>query len=326
MATAIKYWQVGNEPSVLQLEGFAELQRITYTAIKDACADCYVLIGGNAGMPPVNKYISHFNAHYRPILEELNGSYVDIMDFHWYGDATGDYRDTKVIYNYIRSVLNAEGFSNIPIWITEMGSYSGDPSVGVYNPIDWPPQTERQQASDYLKRFVYSLSIGVEKIFPAFGLIEGFKNNDGYFDHTGLIYDGWGPGDLGLGVKKLGYYTYKKMTEVLEGSDWNTVQTIRESENVYILKFVKHGSPIYLAWWDYFDEAGYVEGDTKTVVLTVDFAGEASVINAVPAADSGADLNENDYPNFFETKTTPVINNTVTLTLGESPVFVEMSE
>ena len=40
--------------------------------------------------------------------------------------------------------------------------------------------------------------------------MDGFKGDDGYFDHTGLIYDGEDSGDLGLGVKKLAYYTYKR--------------------------------------------------------------------------------------------------------------------
>lgn len=42
--------------------------------------------------------------------------------------------------------------------------------------------------------------------------MEGFKYDGGYFDFTGLIYDGWGAGDPGLGVRKLSYYTYRKMT------------------------------------------------------------------------------------------------------------------
>ncbi|KAF5436221.1 hypothetical protein C5S36_00880, partial [Candidatus Methanophagaceae archaeon] len=59
---------------------------------------------------------------------------------------------------------------------------------------------------------------------------------DGYFDHTGLIYDGQGSNDLGLGVKKLSYYTYKLMTEKLECSNWNNIETIQESDNVYVYK------------------------------------------------------------------------------------------
>ncbi|MBI5378646.1 MAG: hypothetical protein HZA23_00625, partial [Nitrospirae bacterium] len=88
LTAPIRYWQVSNEISN-QLSGFSELQRITYTAIKDACPDCYVLIGGVGGMPA--NYPGNFNGVYLPILQALAGRYMDIFDFHWYGNATGDY-------------------------------------------------------------------------------------------------------------------------------------------------------------------------------------------------------------------------------------------
>ena len=207
----IKYWQVGNEPNGSK-SGFADLQRITYTAIKKACPDCRVLIGGVPGMPPVSVYVSNFVLTYKPILDALSGKYVDILDFHWYGAATGDYKGAREVYDHIRSVLQADGFPAIPVWITEMGAYSGDPASSgpLAGGVDFPVQTERQQALDYLKRFVYPLSFGVKKIFPAFGLMEGFKHDGSYFDHTGLIYDGMDSDDAGLGVKNWGITCTKK--------------------------------------------------------------------------------------------------------------------
>ncbi|GBE34199.1 hypothetical protein BMS3Bbin06_00719 [bacterium BMS3Bbin06] len=334
LTNPIKYWQVNNEPDVTRT-GYAELQRITYIAIKEACPDCNVLIGGATGFP--EDYIAHFDRFYAPILAELGGQFVDIFDFHWYGTADGEYRlrDTTTgqdVPEHILSTLTANGFSpDLPVWITEMGSYSGDPAD--LGPKIQPFQTERQQALDYFKRFIYPLSRGVKKVFPAFGLIEGFKHDNGYFDHTGLIYDGNGSDDLGLGVKKLSYYTYKLMTEKLEGSDWDNTRTIRESDNVYVYKFTpnpnkfdtgqaKNGNPVYVAWWDYFDDTG----SSKTVTLNVGNIDSVKVTEAVPNADSGAGLNENDYPNFFETETKSVTNGQVTLTLGDSPVFIEVKQ
>ncbi len=273
-------------------------------------------------MPPADKYISDFNIHYKPILDALGGKYVDVMDFHWYGNATGDYKGARDAYNHIRSVMNADGFSNIPIWITEMGSYSGDPKEVLQNPTDWLQQTERQQALDYLKRFVYPLSFGVKKVFPAFGLMEGFKYDSGYFDFTGLIYDGWGAGDLGLGVKKLAYYTYKKMTEVLEGSDWNNIQTIQESADLYIYRFIKNNKPVYVAWWDYFNDATYTTGKTKQATITNIQGNSVLITEAVPKFSIGKDVT--DYNTAFKTETKTVTNGQVTITLGDSPVFMEV--
>ncbi|MBU4267666.1 MAG: Ig-like domain-containing protein [Acidobacteria bacterium] len=320
----IKYWQVGNEPNS-QKRGFADLQRITYMAIKAVCPDCMVLIGGVPGMPPVSDYLANFDQHYKPILDVLGGKYVDVMDFHWYGNATGDYRGGKEAYDHIRSVLGAGGFHAMPFWITEMGAYSGDPISRDQMHFDYPFQSEQQQALDYFKRFVYPLSFGVKKIFPAFGLMEGFKYDGGYFDFTGLIYDGWDPAgttpsDLGLGVKKLGYYTYKKMTEMLEGSDWGNIQTIQESENVYIFKFTKNNAPVYVAWWDYFNEPSFAPGNTKTISITGVQGNSALVTEAVPKFSAGKDVM--DYATAFNTQIVSVSNGTVTLTLNENPVLV----
>ncbi len=314
----IKYWQVDNEPQVALKTGYADLQRITYLAVKEACSDCKVLIGGATGFP--DNFSDNFSV-YAQMLSDLNGQYVDIFDFHWYGTASGDYRKSKDAYNLIRSKLNEYGFKNVPVWITEMGSYSGDPVDMPHTEL--PYQTETQQAGDYLKRFVYSLSYGVKKIFPAFGLMEGFKHDNGYFDHTALIYDGELSDDMGLGVKKLSYYTYKLMTEKLEGSDWDNIQTVQEFDNVYIYKFSQDNKSVYIAWWDYFDEQGYNEGDSKTVTFNVDFTGDALITIAVPNADSGAYLNENAYPDFFAIEIDRVSNEKITIALDENPVFVE---
>ena len=320
LTNPIKYWQVGNEPNSLK-PGFADLQRITYNAIKAACPDCTVLIGGVSGVPPVSQYINSFDQQYKPILDALGGRYVDILDFHWFGKATGDYLGAKPVYDHIRAVLQADGFpAGLPIWITEMGSYSGNPAPGL-NGTDYPNQTERQQALDYFKRFIYPLSFGVKKIFPAFGLMEGLDHQDSYFDHTGLIYDGMYAGDTGFGQKKLGYFMYKKMTEVLDGVQWDSIQTVRESNGVYIYKLFKNCTTIYAAWWDYFSDASYTPG--KTIAVTLSGLNESSVTatEVVPRFQFGTQVA--DYYSAFNTSTIPVHGGNAAIRLGDSPVFVE---
>lgn len=254
----VKYWQVGNEPPG-GLANYAEFLKLTYDAIKESCSDCKVLIGGVPGLPPASTYLSQFDSSYLPILEKAAelGKSFDIFDFHWYGNAAGDYKGSEEAYNHIKQKLNGLGIYPEEYWITEIGAYSGDPA-GAGGKENYPYQTESQQAGDYLKRFVFPLSMGIKKIFPAFGLVEGFHHNDGYFDHTGLIYDGEGSDDLGAGVKKLGYYTYKLMTEKLEGSDWNSIEVISEGTNgIYIYKFYRKdlAKPVYVAWKDAGEES-----------------------------------------------------------------------
>jgi hypothetical protein len=322
LTNPIRYWQVANEPNATTRTDFAQLQMITYTAIKEACEECQVVIGGVGGLP--NNYVNGFEDDYVPILEDLDGQYIDIFDFHWYGDAAGEYRfkdslTGEDVLDALRDALADNGFPNdLPVWVTEMGSYSGA--------LDGDPedfQSEREQAGDYFKRFIYSLARGVDKIFPAFGLMEGFKNTDGYFDHTGLIYDGENSSDLGLGVKKLGYYTYKRMTEILEGSDWSTITTLRngtDSDLIYLFRVEKNGEPIYVAWWDYFDESGYSDGDAVEMTISGLIGDEVAVSEVVPFAETGQEVSS--YPEAFETTTYPVVDGEATFSLQENPVLI----
>ncbi|MFA6000634.1 MAG: hypothetical protein WC828_00755, partial [Thermoleophilia bacterium] len=338
----IKYWQVSNEPNNSKTRDFATLQKITYTAIKDTCPDCTVLIGGATGQP--SGYIGFFDKDYAPILKELGGKYVDVFDFHWYGTATGEYRlrDTEAgtagaspggadTLEHIRQTLKADGFpADMPIWITEMGSYSGDPTETTgpaarqIKKLEFPNQSERQQAQDDFKRFIYPLSRGVNKIFLAFGLMEGFKHEGGYFDHTGLIYDGEGANDPGRGIKKLSFFTYRKMSEKLTGADFSTIKTLRDgtgSDHLYLFQVQKDGKDTYIAWWDYFDEAGYKPGISKTIELSDLDGTMATVTSVVPTSDSGKDVK--DYGTAFKSDSKPIEDGNVSVTLDEDPVIIE---
>ncbi len=327
LSNPIKHWQVGNEPNVQRWSDFAALQRMTYLAIKAACQDCTVLIGGATGFPA--GYVAGFDAQYAPILAELAGQYVDVFDFHWYGSAQGEYRlvdglTGADVLDHIRSTLTAYGFpADMPIWITEMGAYSGDPADAPRFVV--PPQSEGQQAGDYSRRFIYPLSCGVEKVFPAFGLMEGFKHNDGYFDHTGLIYDGRDSGDPGLGVKKLAYYTYKKMTELLEGADWASLTTLQDGtggDHLYLFHVERDGRPVYIAWWDYFDEPDYAPGEMKSLTLSGIAAEEVVATEVIPAAASGSEVA--DYATAFEIEVYAVSQGSATILLGESPLIINV--
>jgi hypothetical protein len=333
LSNPVKYWQVGNEPNAGEKgkTGFAELQCITYQVIKEACGDCQVLIGGVPGMP--KDYIANFQNRYVPIIRELNGKCVDIFDFHWYGKSDGDYlmkdRVTKedVLLN-IQNSLGKYGFSNIPIWITEAGTYSGEFNDSLFGELSL--QSEREQAIDYVKRYVYPLSRGVDKVFGSI-IMEGFSYDCDYYDHTGLIYDGdldarGNPydcsGDLGLGVKKLSYYTYKLMTEKLEGSDWNNITEISNlPPNVYGYKFTKNEKPIYIIWWDYWKE----NINSKSITLDMGTRGTAmvNITEAVPKFERGSEVI--DYGTAFNKRKTGASNGKLNFILGQNPVYIEQN-
>ena len=322
LTVPIKYWQVDNEPRG-DFSDYAGFLKITYEAIKEADADAKVLIGGVPGMPPASKYIENFDKHYLPMLDELaklKGNYFDIFDFHWYGNATGDYLGIKEVYAHIQKALKKRNLMPLEgVWVTEMGTYSGDPipvrQIGTL--FDYPFQTEKQQAIDVVKRYVYSLSLGIKKIFMGFGIIEGFKYDEGYFDFTGLIYDGKYDHDKGKGIKKLSYYTYKKMVDILEDADWDNIKIVQEKDGIYIYRFVKTGKSIWVAWND--------NRKSKQISFSLDKDTSGVIITEfVPKYNAGKDVTYynaafRDIPgNISES-----IPSQLSFELGEIPVFVK---
>jgi len=310
----VKYWQVENEPKP-NMKDYAELQKITYKAIKEECSKCQVLMGGFLW---ARGSIKEFDKINNPILQELNGEYVDIYDQHYGGNAK-DY-NTKTFLDYIKKRLKEANFNETPIWITEMSDYSGDPKEKMK--LDPPYQSEQVQAQSLFKRYVSSISYGVEKVFWAFGIIEGFHYDESYFDFTGLIYDGKYNYDMGYGVKKLAYYTYKLMVEKLEGSDWDNIQTIQESNNIYIYRFIKNGAPVWVAWND--------DSSDKTISLDVGNINSAKVnsdkvtiTTSIPDAENGAQLTQKIT---FKTKIKQIIEERVFISLDANPVYVEEGE
>ena len=112
------------------------------------------------------------------------------------------------------------------------------------------------------------------------------------------------------------------MTEVLEGSDWNAIETVRESGDVSIYKFLKNGKQIYVAWWDYFNDGNYTPGKTLEVVLSGQTGTSAVITEGLPKFDIGAEVTE--YATAFNKTTAPITGGTLTITLGDSPVFIEL--
>ncbi len=274
----IKYWEVENEPNFDDrlTTGYADLQRITYQAIKQADPEAKVLIGGCGGW--TNQYSNEmFTEYFEPILGDLNGSCsefcasgnygdcndncMDIFNFHWYGCTDGDYKmiDTgrgEEVLDIVGDALEENGFNrSMPMWITEMNSPTGI-SLGSREEVVCEYTTETEQAGDYVKRHVYATKEGIDKLFGAMGIGENLWFHwEHYFSQSSLIYDGNGNYDLGPNVKKLSYYSYKQMTEKLEGSDWDNVQEVNNNiDNVYTYKLIKDEQPIYVVWWDYWED------------------------------------------------------------------------
>lgn len=338
----VNYWQVSNEPNFPvtgSFTDFAYLQQLTYGAIKSANSTATVLLGGVAGNMTDTSQSGLVDKSYEPILNALNGNYVDVFDFHYYGDAkcgttkTSDgstllgYRSVKQVYDYFRGQLSTNNFSaTLPIWITEMGTFSGTVNVKPGLTTETITQTETEQARDMIKRFVYPISVGVKKIFWAFGIYEGFGawDND-FFDHTGIIYGGQ-DGTHAKGVKKLAYYTFKLLNTKLAGSAWNNVPEVADPTNkIYYYTFMqKNGKPIYVAWWDYCDitQSSSASSSKNLVINGLSGVNPVKITEGVPNVDAGSKVT--DFQTAFSVSSQPVSAGSVTIPLGQNPVFIEL--
>ena len=309
----LKYWQVCNQLTETSSTNdytstFASVQKKTYEAVKSSDISAKVLIAGDS-----------MKEMYPEVFKKLGGKYIDIIDLHRFGN---DY-NPKEDFDYIKSSLRSAGFdtSKLKFWTTETGTYSGDPTSDANKNL--PYMSEKQQASVLVKIYVSALSYGIDKIFWAWNIVEGFSRDGGIFDYTGLVYDGCdfvnnkyecGSNigyDKGRGVKKLSYYTYKKMTGVLEGSDWNNIETIQEKDGVYVYKFTKNGKPIWVAWNDNDSE--------KQVTISGINSSSVKTTEAVPNYSSGKEVK--DYATAFKTETTTVESGKVTIKIKDIPVF-----
>ncbi|MFQ5754158.1 MAG: hypothetical protein ACE5HI_19385 [bacterium] len=247
-------------------------------------------------------------------------SYEDYMEVHQFSAFVFDareYRKNARLYEVIREVLDREGFAEVELWNTQTGTHSGTPT-GMLN----VPQTEKKQAEIVVKHYVMSFAHDIEKIFwngvyeipMASGGLGDPPDPDNFFSVMPLVYDGEGQeGANNKDVKKLSYYTFKKMVEVLEGSDWDNVQTVQEDNGVYVYKFTKDGKPIWVAWNDNLA--------TQTIILNVGNINTAKIIKAIPKYNSGKEVT--DYNTAFEIEVKQTTNGVVTISLGDSPIFIQ---
>jgi len=114
--------------------------------------------------------------------------------------------------------------------------------------------------------------------------------------------------------KNLGFYTYKLMVEKLEGSDWSSIQTVLESDGIYIYKFTKKDSsrPIWVVWGDY----------SKIVSLKVN-SDKVTITEAIPDAENSARLTKEAT---FKTEVKEVNKGSVSVSLGSNPIYIQEGE
>jgi hypothetical protein len=304
----MKYWQASNEPFPRQwkrkggtVESYVRFLELMSEAAREADPQAKIVLGAQVLIPNPRTKIIDLDDFKATILAIKNKNLIDVVDLHYWGRG-GNYKVPRLAE--IKNLLNENGYGHVKIFLLEHGTYVGQPqSVG--------KQTEKDQAIYLIKSYVYNIANGVS-VISWNNLVEwaSFGGRGGStYNYMGLISDGENGDDLN--VNRLSYYTYKKMVEVLDESDWKNIQKIREKNGVYIYKFVNKNRPIWVAWMD----KGSREVEIKDILSK-----KLIITKTVPSHESGSEVK--DYKAEFESKTISVNNKRVTLNLTNIPVFL----
>ncbi|MFZ2969787.1 MAG: hypothetical protein WA063_01420 [Minisyncoccia bacterium] len=299
----VRYWQMANEPFPRHweeaggtIDGYVRFAELTYKAIKKSDSDAKIILGTFQleTTEQVNKF--------KEVIPKMkNKNLFDYVDTHYWNSRS----NYKIPVGEARSVLDSNGYLNATMVALEFGTWAEMSGRG----------TEKDQANYLIKGYAYNIAHGFALINWN-NLVEW--NNFGgkpksIYNFMGLIADGLNGDPVPAGTKRISYYTYKKMVEILEGSDWGNIQTIQESNGIYIYKFTNQGKPIWVAWNDNSLE--------KQITISDIASSQVKITEAVPKYESGQEVT--DYSTVFETETKTVQNNKISITLGDVPVFVE---
>lgn len=265
-AVRVKYWQVGNEYPFWEREGrtlneYLAWARLTAAAVKEADPEARVVLIAETQGFTLEPWL-------RGAIEELAPTrYIDVIDIHHWGTA-GNWRMTSV--PEVRSLLDSLGRPDAEIFSCEHGTWAG-------NPDGQPAQSEEEQACSLVKRFVYNLNNGLDKLFwnnlmewDAFGGQAG-----SIFNSMGLISDGSNSGDSPdrFNTTRIAYWSYWLLAHHL-GNDIRLGETIDvRADGVFLYRFPATSTAgIRLVGWSEtgevsvtIEEPGFT-GETATLV------------------------------------------------------------
>jgi hypothetical protein len=339
-------WEIFNEPDIEFKnipESYVNILKISYLTIKEVDPQATVCLGGQMATPHALNFLRKILpllSSQHPVFgkeNDMHNNYFDGFDLHYFGF----YDEYRNIHTRRKKIITVDEFFNLfkkyglfeRKMITDRAgaTYTGG-NLENYKGRPLKYQNETEQSGYLVKRAIYLLSKGIQSAWSQIREREEWKGRKKDFNcYVGLVYNGVPKGDKydkGDGVKKLSYWTYKLLIEKIKESDWKNISTLHDgtnSDHLYLYKLMKkNGQPLYIAWWDYFDEKK--PGKTKTMTIEAGNIESIKITEAIPNAEWGADLKEKDYPKFFKTEVKKVVDGNVFFDLKEKPVFVEVEK
>jgi len=244
-------WELGDEQNggwgtSCDPEEYARRVSLLAPAIRRACSHCTIVMGGLLDGPEMGDWAAV--PYLRRFLAAGGGEWIDVYAFHYYGVAQPDprwpgaqrYDSATAIVAGMQDALSEYGFNSSPIWVTETSTFSG--RVGEVE------QSEIEQAADLVKRYVLLWSLGVDVVQWCYLTEPQYEGTGlGFFDQSGLVYDGLGPYDKGEGVRKRAYFAYLQMIDRLHGAHLVERET---SNGTTLVRFETENGPVSVLWQD----------------------------------------------------------------------------
>ncbi len=143
----VRHWEIWNEPDLCHFwsgtaQDYARLLKVAYLVIKQADPAATVMWGGLAHFANGQFLYDLVNAlHNDPLAAEYAG-FFDAAASHHYSLTWQSY----VYTDKVRDALDAVGWANKPIWITESGVPVCDDYPGPTCPSDWRATPQEQAA------------------------------------------------------------------------------------------------------------------------------------------------------------------------------------
>lgn len=303
---SVKRWKIEDEimsPKFWKGSGgdYAVLLTNASESIKSADPSAVVICSMLRGYPGLGEDPRRHMLDFFQKLKDAGMTKIpcDIMDQHWMVTDPNmpkerQYLQIKELLDDLKKTASLYGFSLPPADALEI--------AGVI-------ENEKSQAADLFKRYIYAVSLGIKKIlWSGIKSVPDEQRGDVFTKNT-IIY--------GDDTKKLAYYTYKKMVEKLNGSDWKSVETIKAEDDIYIFKFIKQNNPIWVLWNDSQDEK-------KVKLKVADNKVRIIITEALPKYEAGKFVT--NYIDSFNRKTMPAENGEIEVVLHNTPIFVEIEK
>ena len=237
----IKYWEIGNEPSMQKgemtffndtPEDYLEILKVTYEVVKEADPEAKVLHAGMAGMDP------SMVSFWEPILAK-GSQYFDIANIHSIGASdelnVPAFKELLAKYNI-----------NKPIWVTEASHRIGK-SMGGRN------ISVEEHGRIFARSYIISFDLETDKVF--YTTLKSGPASPPNFEMAALID--------ASGQKRPAYHTLKTLVQQLEG--FSSVKKLAKGQ----YRFAVDERVVYVLWG-----TGKFPDEVTGDVLVTDIYGE----------------------------------------------------